>query len=174
MSTLPGPHLPHLFKDRRPSAANLNVLMEERATVGERAADRLASVIGSWRFIIIQSAMLALWAALNVVGWIGRWDPYPFILMNLVLSLQAAFAGPVIMMSQNRQAARDRLEAHVDYEVNTRAEEEIGAVLAQLAAQDRAMAEMRALLAEACQRLRTLSPADGPPPPPAAPPPSAG
>ncbi len=93
--------------------------------VGERVSDRVAAVVGSWQFIIIQSAVLVIWLALNIVAWTEHWDPYPFILLNLVLSFQAAYAAPIIMMSQNRQAAIDRDAAEHDYDVNLKAELEI-------------------------------------------------
>jgi uncharacterized membrane protein len=141
-------HFPRPFQHGHPPVLNVNVMEEERLTVAQRAADRLASVIGSWSFILIQSALLIVWATLNVVAWVRHWDPYPFILMNLMLSLQAAFAGPVIMMSQNRQSVRDRLEAHNDFLINQKAEEEIAAVLEHLAAQDRALAEIHRMLAD--------------------------
>ena len=92
---------------------------------GQRIADKVAEVVGSWRFIIIQSSLLALWILLNVVGYIQHWDPYPFILLNLALSFQAAYTAPIIMMSQNRQAVIDRLSAKQDYTVNLKAELEI-------------------------------------------------
>jgi uncharacterized membrane protein len=94
-------------------------------TAGQRIADAVAATMGSWRFIIIQSAILAAWIVLNVVAWIRHWDPYPFILLNLALSFQAAYAAPFIMMSQNRQADIDRLKAEEDYKVNIKAELEI-------------------------------------------------
>lgn len=94
-------------------------------TLGERVADGVAGAVGSWRFIIIQSAILALWIVVNVVGWVQAWDPYPFILLNLALSFQAAYAAPIIMMSQNRQADIDRRKAEKDYDVNLKAELEI-------------------------------------------------
>ena len=93
--------------------------------LGAKVADVVAASVGSWPFIIIQSAVLMAWMALNVVGWVRAWDPYPFILLNLVLSFQAAYAAPFIMMSQNRQAALDRADAKNDYEVNIKAELEI-------------------------------------------------
>ena len=92
---------------------------------GQRIADKVAEVVGSWRFIIIQSSLLALWIAANVIGFIQHWDPYPFILLNLALSFQAAYTAPIIMMSQNRQAVIDRLSAKQDYTVNLKAELEI-------------------------------------------------
>ena len=80
--------------------------------------------------------MLTIWITLNVIAWIEHWDPYPFILLNLALSFQAAYAAPIIMMSQNRQASKDRLMAEHDYNVNTKAEEELKSVMQHLEAQD--------------------------------------
>jgi uncharacterized membrane protein len=107
-------------------ARNVNELQAQRLTVGQRVADRFAATIGGWRFIIAQSCVLVVWLVLNVAAWVRHWDPYPFILLNLVLSFQAAYAAPIIMMSQNRQEAKDRLRAEHDYEVNVKAELEIG------------------------------------------------
>jgi uncharacterized membrane protein len=94
-------------------------------TLGERVADSVASVMGSWSFIIIQSVILAIWIVLNITAFIEQWDPYPFILLNLALSFQAAYAAPIIMMSQNRQATIDRAAASHDYDINAKAELEI-------------------------------------------------
>lgn len=91
---------------------------------GERAADRFAAIVGSWTFLIIQTALLMAWMALNVIAWRMRWDPYPFILLNLVLSFQAAYAGPIIMMSQNRQARVADLRNKLDLQINLLAEQE--------------------------------------------------
>jgi uncharacterized membrane protein len=93
--------------------------------LGERLADAVATNVGSWTFIAIQSALLCLWIIANSVAWFMSWDPYPFILLNLVLSFQAAFTAPIIMMSQNRQSTIDRRNAQHDYDVNTKAELEI-------------------------------------------------
>ena len=93
--------------------------------LGERISDRLTALVGSWRFIIIQSCLLVLWIAANIWAWAGGWDPYPFILLNLVLSFQAAYTAPIIMMSQNRQAELDRHNAANDYKINIKAELEI-------------------------------------------------
>lgn len=79
------------------------------ASLGERMADAIATGMGSWRFIISQTIFVLLWMALNVVGIMRHWDSYPFILLNLLFSTQAAYAAPIIMMSQNRQAAKDRV-----------------------------------------------------------------
>jgi uncharacterized membrane protein len=94
-------------------------------TFGQRVADRVAAGMGSWPFIIVQSLILMIWIVLNVTAYVAKWDPYPFILLNLALSFQAAYAAPFIMMSQNRQQDVDRLAARNDYEVNIKAELEI-------------------------------------------------
>ncbi len=94
-------------------------------TVGQKVADTVAAAMGSWKFIIIQSGLLFLWIVLNVTAYVQKWDPYPFILLNLALSFQAAYAAPFIMMSQNRQQDIDREAAACDYQVNIKAELEI-------------------------------------------------
>ncbi|HXD45761.1 MAG TPA: DUF1003 domain-containing protein [Pseudolabrys sp.] len=94
-------------------------------TAGQRIADTVASTMGSWTFIIIQSAVLLVWIILNITAYVEKWDPYPFILLNLALSFQAAYAAPFIMMSQNRQQDIDRKAAEHDYQVNIKAELEI-------------------------------------------------
>lgn len=144
---MPKPHFPEPFKHEHPPVQNVNTLIEDQLTLGQKAADWIALNIGSWQFIIIQSLLLFIWGVLNVTAWVQHWDPYPFILMNLVLSLQAAYTAPMIMMSQNRQAARDRLEAHNDYLVNQKAEVEIRAILDHLAAQNIALTEIQQELA---------------------------
>jgi uncharacterized membrane protein len=94
-------------------------------TLGQRVADKVAATMGSWTFIILQSIILLVWIVLNVVAYAEHWDPYPFILLNLALSFQAAYAAPFIMMSQNRQQEIDRQAASVDYQINVKAELEI-------------------------------------------------
>ena len=91
-------------------------------TLGQRIADAVAATMGSWTFIIIQSAILFIWIVLNITAYVEKWDPYPFILLNLALSFQAAYAAPFIMMSQNRQQDIDRKAAEHDYQVNIKAE----------------------------------------------------
>lgn len=98
---------------------------EAQLTRGQRIADSVAAGMGSWRFIIIQSLVMVAWVALNVTAYIQHWDPYPFILLNLALSFQAAYAAPFIMMSQNRQQDVDRKAAQNDYQINVKAELEI-------------------------------------------------
>ena len=102
-------------------------------TFGQRIADTVAATMGSWSFIIVQSVILTIWIILNVVAWIGHWDPYPFILLNLALSFQAAYAAPFIMISQNRQADRDRHQAEEDFRTNVEAEQRIEELQRRLA-----------------------------------------
>src|ERR1700761_6452288 len=101
------------------------VAAQDGLTMGQKIADTVASNMGSWRFIIIQSTILFFWVVANVTAWIFHWDPYPFILLNLALSFQAAYAAPFIMMSQNRQQDIDRQAAENDYKINIKAELEI-------------------------------------------------
>ena len=108
---------------RKRAGRDVNELHEESLTLGQRIADKVAATMGSWPFIIVQSVLLAGWLVLNVSELIWRaWDPYPFILLNLMLSFQAAYAAPIIMMSQNRQAAKDRLQAELDLRTDLKAE----------------------------------------------------
>ena len=88
--------------------------------------------MGSWKFIIVQTILVALWMGLNLVAFVQHWDVYPFILLNLLFSTQAAYAAPIIMMSQNRQNERDRVQAQADYQTNSDAKLEIEALAAKL------------------------------------------
>ncbi|MGH8010889.1 MAG: DUF1003 domain-containing protein [Candidatus Binataceae bacterium] len=119
-----------------PPVRNTNVVHDRKLSFGDRLADRFTLLVGSWSFLIVQSILLVIWITANVIGYLGHWDPYPFILLNLVLSFQAAYTAPVIMMSQNRQAAKDRIAAEQDYEVNLTAEEELKQVMRHLEQQD--------------------------------------
>ena len=104
----------------------------ETSTFGSRLSDAVAKGMGSWRFIIVQTILVILWMALNLVGFIYHWDVYPFILLNLLFSTQAAYAAPIIMMSQNRQSERDRIQAQADYQTNIDAKQEIEALATKL------------------------------------------
>jgi uncharacterized membrane protein len=120
-----------LIAKRSQVARNVNNVLEAQQTFGERLADRVAQLGGSWAFIGIFTGMLIAWVAVNTVvltRFGGGFDPYPFIFLNLILSMVAALQAPVILMSQNRQAARDRVAASLDYEVNLKAEVEIMAL----------------------------------------------
>lgn len=104
----------------------------ETLNFGSRLADAVAKGMGSWKFILIQTFLVSLWMLLNLVAYMKHWDPYPFILLNLLFSTQAAYAAPIIMMSQNRQNERDRMQAQADYQTNVDAKLEIEALASKL------------------------------------------
>jgi len=125
------------FKHEHPPVIDVNEVADERMTVGQRIADGVAATMGSWRFIIIQSCILAAWLVLNSIQLIFRpFDEYPFILLNLMLSFEAAYSAPIIMMSQNRQAEKDRIMAESDYHCNIKGEEETRNIMEHLDHQD--------------------------------------
>jgi uncharacterized membrane protein len=128
-------HFPK-FKHEHAPILDVNEVSEEHMTRGQKIADSVASTVGSWRFIIIQSTILLFWLILNSIAWAYRWDPYPFILLNLALSFQAAYSAPFVMMSQNRQAEKDRLTAQNDYSTDCKGEEEIRHIMEHLDHQD--------------------------------------
>ncbi len=105
---------------------------KEESHFGSRLADSVASGMGSWKFIIVQTILVVLWMGLNLAAYSYHWDVYPFILLNLVFSTQAAYAAPIIMMSQNRQNDRDRVQAQSDYLTNREAKLEIEALAIKL------------------------------------------
>ena len=118
-------HELRVVRSRARAAHIQNEAAQEQLSMGQKIADGVAATMGSWNFIIIQSFILFCWVVLNLTAWIEHWDPYPFILLNLALSFQAAYAAPIIMMSQNRQADIDRRAAENDYKINIKAELEI-------------------------------------------------
>jgi uncharacterized membrane protein/uncharacterized membrane protein YeaQ/YmgE (transglycosylase-associated protein family) len=129
----------HVLQGQR--ARDPNVAFDQQMTFGQRVADRVASFGGSWTFIGLFLLFMLVWMTINTeLG--GRFDPYPFILLNLMLSCLAALQAPVIMMSQNRQAQRDRLDAKLDYEVNVRAEMEISRLHEKLNQRDQEITEL--------------------------------
>lgn len=139
------------YKHDHPPILNVNAVAHDNRSVGQRVADRIASVVGGWPFIIIQSVILVCWMASNVYLAMHykekAFDPYPFILLNLVLSFQAAYTGPIVMMSQNRQNEKDRLSAQSDYECNLKAEEEIRVIMDHLTHQDGILVQQDEMLA---------------------------
>jgi len=121
-------HVAHHITERTPISKNVLQDFSEQATFGQRMADKVASFGGSWLFIAIFMGVMVIWILLNsfiLIMLNSSFDPYPYILLNLVLSMLAAIQAPVILMSQNRQAYKDRLSAEHDYEVNLKAELEI-------------------------------------------------
>src|SRR5260221_7973437 len=123
-------------KDWIPAVIDVNEVADEQMTLGQKIADGVAATMGRWRFIIIQTVIVAVWITGNVWLLTHPFDPYPLILLNLLFSTQAAYAAPVIMMSQNRQAAKDRLTAESDYRTNVKGEEEIRNIMEHLDHQD--------------------------------------
>jgi uncharacterized membrane protein len=124
---------------------NVNIEAEERLTLGQRLADRVAAFGGSWPFILVFCAVVVLWIVVN--SWVlaeKTFDPYPYQALNLVLSMLAALQAPIIMMSQNRQAAKDRLQADLDYRINLKAELEVAHLHKKI---DRIWEEIQAQLA---------------------------
>ncbi len=130
---------PEPFVHKHPSMEIPHEAYERRLTIGQRAAEAVARTVGSWAYIIVQSTLVILWCALNIIAWSSHWDPYPFIFLNLVFSIAGAYTAPLIMMSQNRQDEIDRIDAHNDYMVNQKMEQEIHVVMDHLDAQNRAL-----------------------------------
>ena len=114
-------------EDRHPVISH-----HQKLTFGEKMSDKMTNGLGSWTFILIFIIFLLAWMCLNFIAWNYKWDPYPFILLNLVLSCLAALQAPVIMMSQNRQSERDRIAAKYDYAINRKSEREIEKVRKEL------------------------------------------
>jgi uncharacterized membrane protein len=125
---------------------NPNEVIEQEATLGDRVADAVAGFGGSWTFIILFAVTLAVYTTMNVSLGRRAWDPYPFILLNLFLSMLAAIQAPVIMMSQNRQDTKDRVRGELDFEVNRRAEAEIQGLARKLALLDEKVDDLTDLL----------------------------
>lgn len=128
------------------SIAELETAHRRLRTLGDLVADRFAATVGSWTFIIVQSVLLGMWVSMNAWAIWRQWDPYPFVLLNLVLSFQAAFASPIIMMSQNRQARLFERRSQLDLQINLLAEQE--------------STETLKLLRMLCEKLEVLLPAD--------------
>lgn len=136
-------------------SSNTNKTFDNQSTFGERVADRVASFGGSWTFIGIFGLTLALWVAINLLLARSAFDPYPFIFLNLMLSMLAAIQAPVIMMSQNRQGSKDRIDAAHDYEVNLKAEIEIMALHDKM--DQMRSVDMEAMLARQTEQIALLN-----------------
>ena len=124
---------------RQSVARNPNTEIDDRLTFGQKIADGFANKMGSWSFIIIQSLILMVWVIWNAVSGVPHWDEYPYIFLNLALSFQAAYAAPIIMMSQNRASNKDRIVAELDHQVNVKAEVKTGLIMARLDDLERSM-----------------------------------
>jgi len=112
-------------KISKPKKDNYHPIFEHKRTFSQKASDTITEWFGSWAFIIVLTIFMAIWMAMNSLMLIYKWDPYPFILLNFVLSALSAIQAPIILMSQNRQAERDRITARYDYRVNRKAEREV-------------------------------------------------
>lgn len=119
----PGPH--SIWEEAWPWNINWYQRRRDSRTRSQRLADSVTSLLGSWRFIIWQSVIVLIWLLANIYGAWQHWDPYPFILLNLLFSVQAAYTAPIIMMAQNRQSERDRVHAEADFKINREAKKEI-------------------------------------------------
>lgn len=146
-------HKPHPHKIK-----NINEVHDDQLTFGQRVADAVASVMGSWKFIIIQSVILVIWICINTIALFIHFDGYPYILLNLALSFQAAFATPIILMSQNRQASKDRLSAEEDYNVNRKGEEETRQLIQHLYEQDKELSIQTNMLIDLIQHAKGKQP----------------
>ena len=143
-----------MFKHNHPAVINVNKVADERMTLGQKVADRVAATMGSWKFIISQAFLMILWVTFNSVALFLHFDGYPFILLNLAMSAQAAFATPLIMMSQNRQAEKDRLTAQNDYMTDCKGEEEIRHIMEHLDHQDELILQIVKRLEEQHMEMR--------------------
>jgi CRP/FNR family cyclic AMP-dependent transcriptional regulator len=137
---------------RKRATRNANEIIERRATFGERVADSVAQFGGSWTFIIVFGLTLAVYTTINIRLGGRAWDPYPFILLNLFLSMLAAVQAPVIMMSQNRQDAKDRLRGELDFDVNRRSEAQIQGLARKLNLLGEQMGDIEEMLRDATER----------------------
>lgn len=134
----------------------LNTSSDTR-TLGQKLSDKIAAIVGSWRFVGIQSILLATWLVLNITGVFNYWDPYPFILLNLLLSFQAAYTAPIIMMSQNRQAEIDRQILYADYELDKKGQNEIVKILQEIDQNNKDISENKEHLNKILTRLEESS-----------------
>jgi uncharacterized membrane protein len=137
---------------RKRATRNANEIIERQATFGERLADNVAQFGGSWTFIIVFGVTLAIYTAINTRLGAKAWDPYPFILLNLFLSMLAAIQAPVIMMSQNRQDGKDRLRGELDFDVNRRSEAQIQGLARKLNLLSEQMGDIEEMLRDSTER----------------------
>jgi len=128
------------------SVDELKRIEKKYNAVGQKISNTIVQMMGSWRFILVQTFLMVIWIIVNFIAIVEHWDPYPFILLNLLLSIQAAYAAPIIMMSQNRQAAHDRLEAHKDFLINQKSEKEIRLIISKLEEQHQQILKLQQLL----------------------------
>jgi len=139
-----------------PPVRDINQEVDRRTRRRERIAEDLGQMIGSWTFVVFQVVLLVLWLVLNIVGFLKHWDGYPFLLLNLVLCFQAAFAVPIVLMALNRAATRDRLAAQQAYQEGVKGEEELKSVMNHLEVQDEVMLQVLHRLERTDRELRRI------------------
>ena len=140
-----------------PPVRDVNQEIARRTGRGEQIGEDLGRVIGSWTFVVFQAVLLVLWLVLNLVGFLRHWDGYPFLLMNLVLTFQAAFTAPIVLMALNRVSDRDRLAAQQTYQEGVKAEEELKSMMHHLEVQDEVMLQVLHRLERSDRELRRIS-----------------
>ena len=140
--TLDKLEFPEPYKHEHPPVCDGSVLFEEQLTLSQKAADWVAETVGSWKFIFLQTAIFGVWIFMNFTGWFNHWDSYPFILMNLVISVITSYAASIILISQNLQERRERIVSHQHCLINEKAEEEARIILDHLSAQNTALTAM--------------------------------
>jgi uncharacterized membrane protein len=140
-----------------PPVRDVNQEVDRRTKRGERVAADLARVVGSWTFVLFQAVLVLLWIALNVVGFLRHWDPYPFHLLSLVLLAQVAFAVPILLMAHTRAEQRGRLAAQQDFQEGVKEEEELKAVMTHLEVQDEVMLQVLHRLERTDRELRRIT-----------------
>jgi uncharacterized membrane protein len=140
-----------------PPVRDVNQEVDRRMGRGERIADDLSRVIGSWTFVFFQAVLLLLWLLVNLVGFLRHWDGYPFHLLNLLLTFQAAFAVPIVLMTLNRAGHRERLALQQAYQEGVKAEEELKSVMSHLEAQDEVMLQVLHRLERSDREMRRIT-----------------
>lgn len=124
------------------------VKYEKNLRLSHKIADTVTQFVGSWNFIIIQSIIFLIWISINVIGFIERWDPYPFVFLNLVLALQTVYTSPLIMMSQNRQSEKDKARDDADYDADLKTSKRVELLQIEIVSIQKALDEMKVLLIE--------------------------
>ena len=140
-----------------PPVRDVNHEIDRRRSRGQQIAEDFARVIGSWTFVVFQALLLVLWLVVNAVGFLHHWDGYPFLLLNLILSFQAAFIAPIVLMALNRSALRDRLAAQQMFQEEVKQEEEVKAVMTHLEVQDEVMLQVLHRLDRTDRELRRIA-----------------
>jgi uncharacterized membrane protein len=137
---------PEPYKHEHPPVCDAIELFEKQLTFSQKAADWVAETVGSWKFIFLQTVIFGIWISINITGWFYHWDPFPFILMNLAISVMTSYSASIILISQNLQEKRERIESRQHCLINEKAEEEARIILDHLNAQNKALAAIHETL----------------------------